>query len=136
LTAYFGNASFSSITIFIYGFWLIYLVQAIVVQVLDKLKFTTVSFLMVISLLVVSCASAPVQEMSDARQAIQAAKEAGVPSEQPNLMKAEALLKDAESALQELDYKKAKHTAKQARNEAVQAQKSAPEVSPAPKPSQ
>jgi len=87
-------------------------------------------------MLLVSCASAPVQEMSDARQAIQAAKEAGATSEnQPNLMHAEVLLKEAETALQEGEYKKAKRTAKAARNEAMQAQKSASETSPAPSPS-
>jgi len=119
LTVYIGSASFSSNITFSLGL-------SIVVQAIDRMKFTTVSFLMLISLLAVSCASFPVQEMSDARQAIQAAKESGAPADQPNLVKAEALLKEAETALQEGDYKKAKHTAKAARKEALQAQKYVP----------
>ena len=87
-------------------------------------KFTTVGFLVAGLLLMVSCASAPVQEMSDARQAIQAAKEAGAKlASQPSLQKAEELLKEAEAALQNGEYKKAKRTAKEARNQAMQAQK-------------
>jgi len=75
----------------------------------------------------VSCVSAPVQEMSDARQAIQAAKESN-PSgnSQENLIKAESLLKEAEAALESGEYKKAKLTATEARNEAIKAQQASP----------
>ncbi|WP_455200371.1 DUF4398 domain-containing protein [Kaarinaea lacus] len=77
------------------------------------------------------CVSAPVQEMSDARQAIQAAKEAGAqPDSQHNLQKAESLLKDAELALENGEYKKARSTALEARNEAMQAQKEVTSTSP------
>jgi len=86
--------------------------------------FTAVTFYSVVLFLFAGCASAPVQEMSDARQAIQAAKEAGASAEtQPNLQKAENLLKEAESALENGEYKKAKLTATEARNEALKAQK-------------
>ena len=89
-----------------------------------KSKFTTPAFYLCVLLLLFSCASAPVQEMSDARQAIQAAKEAGAqPSSQPNLHEAESLLKEAELALENGDYKKARVKATQARKQALQAQK-------------
>jgi len=75
----------------------------------------------------VSCASAPVQEMSDARQAIQAAKESNPEgSAQEYLVKAESLLKEAEAALESGEYKKARYTATEARNEAIKAQRASP----------
>jgi len=71
-----------------------------------------------------ACVSAPVQEMSDARQAIQAAKEAGADSQsQANLLKAEQLLKQAQQALEHGEYKMARNRARAARNEALEAQK-------------
>jgi hypothetical protein len=89
-----------------------------------KTKFTTPAFYLCILLLLFSCATAPVQEMSDARQAIQAAKEAGMQSPQPpDLLKAETLLNEAEVALQNGDYESARAKAKQARKAALQAQK-------------
>ena len=75
----------------------------------------------------ISCVSAPVQEMSDARQAIQAAKESNpAGNSQENLIKAESLLKEAEAALESGEYKKAKLTATEARNEAIKAQQASP----------
>ncbi|WP_455375067.1 DUF4398 domain-containing protein [Kaarinaea lacus] len=75
----------------------------------------------------ISCVSAPVQEMSDARQAIQAAKEGGAnPDSTANLTKAESLLKEAEAALESGEYKKARLTATEARNEAIKAQQTSP----------
>ena len=94
-------------------------------MIATKLKFT--AFVVCIgTLLLFACVSAPVQEMSDARQAIQAAKEAGAgaqPNSQVNLEKAESLLKEAELALENGEYKKARSTAIEARNEALQAQR-------------
>ncbi len=74
-------------------------------------------------LLLTACASAPVQEMSDARQAIQAAKAAGadVGADQ-NLSKAETFLQHAQQALEEGSYKSARNSAMAAREEALQAQ--------------
>lgn len=73
-----------------------------------------------------SCASAPVQEMSDARQAIQAAREAGAQSGvKSSLDKAEILLKEAELSLENGEYKKARDIAVRARDEALRAQKDA-----------
>lgn len=86
-------------------------------------KFTTPAFYLCILLLLFSCATAPVQEMSDARQAIQAAREAGAqPESQANLQNAESLLKEAELALENGDYSKARRKATQAHREALQAQ--------------
>ena len=71
-----------------------------------------------------ACAGIPVQEMSDARQAIQAAKEAGVePDSQSNLHKAEQYLEEAKLALEQGEYKKARLNAEAAKMEAIQAQK-------------
>lgn len=100
-------------------------------MILTKLKFTTFAVCLGSLLLLSGCVSAPVQEMSDARQAIQAAKEAGARSDsQHNLQKAESLIKDAELALENGEYKKARSTAIEARNEAMQAQKDVTSTSP------
>jgi hypothetical protein len=70
-----------------------------------------------------ACATAPVQEMSDARQAIQSAKSVGVDEHtQSNLVQAKKLLKKAEHALHSGEYKEARVNAVAARQEALQAQ--------------
>lgn len=76
-------------------------------------------------LFLAGCVAAPVQEMSDARQAIQAAKDINGSSASGNasLSRAQQLLKDAESALEEGEYKKARLKARDARESALQAQK-------------
>ena len=80
-------------------------------------------FYVVFLILLVGCVSAPVQEMSDARQAIRAAKEAGAkPETETSLVKAESLLKQAEAALESGEYSKARDTATEARDEAIKAQ--------------
>lgn len=88
-------------------------------------KLMSLPLMLSVLILLLSCASAPVQEMSDARQAIQAAKEAGAQNgtQSSSLEKAEALLKEAELSLENGEYKKARHTAVQARDEALRAQK-------------
>ena len=71
-----------------------------------------------------ACAGIPVQEMSDARQAIQAAREAGAESHsQDKLQKAEQHLEDAKQALEQGEYKRARLSANAAKAEAMQAQK-------------
>jgi Tfp pilus assembly protein PilF len=78
---------------------------------------------MVFMLTITACATAPVQEMSDARQAIQAAKSVGVDEfSQSNLMQAKKLLKKAEHALHTGEYKQARVNALAAKEEAIQAQ--------------
>jgi hypothetical protein len=74
-------------------------------------------------LIVTACATAPVQEMSDARQAIQVAKSVGVDEHsQSNLVQAKKFLKKAEQALHIGKYKKARVNALAAKEEAFQAQ--------------
>lgn len=76
-------------------------------------------------LFLAGCVAAPVQEMSDARQAIQAAKDINGSSVPGNasLSRAQQLLKDAEFALEEGAFKKARLKAQAAWKSALQAQK-------------
>ena len=69
-----------------------------------------------------ACASAPVQEMSNARQAIRAARDAGaeqVAAEQ--MSEARAFLERAEANLQTREYRDAKRNAVAARGKAAEA---------------
>jgi hypothetical protein len=69
-----------------------------------------------------ACAGAPVQEMSNARQAIRAAHDAGaeqVASQQ--LTEAKAFLEQAEASLQTRAYRAARRNAVAARGKAVEA---------------
>ena len=68
------------------------------------------------------CATAPTQEMSDARQAVQAAKEAGAAAHAPGVMgNAEQQLSEAERALRGRNYESARDGAVAARQEALKA---------------
>jgi hypothetical protein len=76
----------------------------------------------------VACAGAPVQEMSNARQAIKAARDANAElsaSAPPSLVEAEALLNRAEVSLQRRAYKAARRDAIAARGKAAEALSSA-----------
>lgn len=69
-----------------------------------------------------ACASAPVQEMSDARQAIRAAQNAGAPQKaSAQYESAQQLLTSAEQSLQKKMYRAAKRDAVAARTHAVEA---------------
>lgn len=70
-----------------------------------------------------ACAGAPVQEMSNARQAIKAARDAAGSSVStpPSLAEAEALLNRAEVSLQRRAYKQARRDAIAARGKAAEA---------------
>jgi len=71
-------------------------------------------------LLIVGCARAPVQEMSDARQAIQAAEGvANASQDRQDLAAAEKLLRDAEAALEAHRYDDARRLASAARDGAT-----------------
>ena len=77
-------------------------------------------------MLLVGCASAPIQEMSDARQALQAAEHAGASQLSPRALgRAKAHLRDAEEALDVRAYREARHEAQLAREQAIQARSSA-----------
>ena len=73
-------------------------------------------------LFLVACANAPVQEMSNARQAIDSAHQYEADKHAPKLMSmAQKRLFDAEMALQQGQWKMAKKSAIQARNHAIEA---------------
>lgn len=70
--------------------------------------------------------SPPVQEMSDARQAIAVAREAGAEEHAAfHLRAAENYLKSAEDRLNERQYSRARYDAKQAKMKALDALKAA-----------
>jgi hypothetical protein len=68
------------------------------------------------------CAGAPAQEMSNARQAIKAARDAGAAEVAPQkLNEAQSLLEQAETSLQRGDYKGARRSAVAAKGRATEA---------------
>lgn len=72
--------------------------------------------------LVTACATAPVQEMSNARQALDAAKSAGADQHAPTTyQQAETLLKKAEQDLAAHEYSSARDNADAARDAAIKA---------------
>ncbi|GMQ88763.1 MAG: hypothetical protein BMS9Abin09_0199 [Gammaproteobacteria bacterium] len=83
-------------------------------------------FIMLALVLGVACGSAPVQEMSEARQAIDAARVAGAEQHAAEqYSKAQTLLKDAEQLLNDRHFRKARLSAADARDEAVRARETA-----------
>jgi hypothetical protein len=69
-----------------------------------------------------ACAGAPVQEMSDARQAVRAAQAAGAEERAPaELAEARRLIADAQQHLQRHEYRLAEDTAVAARKQALRA---------------
>jgi hypothetical protein len=83
-----------------------------------------------------ACATIPAQEMSDARQAIQAAEDAGASARSPRVLDhARFLLEQAQIELAERDYKAARRTANASKAAAIQARQAADDVAhPAPAP--
>lgn len=76
----------------------------------------------------VACAVVPAQEMSDARQAIQAAEAAGAGERAPRpLGFARALLEQAEAELAVQDYAAARRSAQASKDAAIQAREAADE---------
>lgn len=72
--------------------------------------------------LIAGCAAAPVQEMSDARQAIEAAREGGAEQHARHaLASADALLKDAQHQLELKHYTAARERAMRAKQRAIDA---------------
>lgn len=70
----------------------------------------------------VGCAGAPVQEMSNARQAIKAARDAGADQVAPQEMsEAQSLLEQAEANLQKGAWRDARRNAIQAKSKATEA---------------
>lgn len=89
------------------------------------LKGLLLSVLLSVLLYVAACETAPpVQEMSDARQAIAVAKEAGAEEHAAfHLKAAEDYLESAQQALNERAYSEARRDAKQAKMKALDALK-------------
>lgn len=70
------------------------------------------------------CAAAPIQAMSDARQAIEAAVQSGGDQNAAQQMQdARAAMAQAEIALKKVQYRKARELAQQARAKAIEAQR-------------
>ncbi|MDH3646197.1 MAG: DUF4398 domain-containing protein [Gammaproteobacteria bacterium] len=71
---------------------------------------------------VFGCVSAPVQEMSNARQAIAAAQDAGAANTAPDVLeKAQRLLSMAEQRLQRKEFREARRAAVAAKLQAIRA---------------
>ena len=80
--------------------------------------------LSIVTWLLLGCASVPTQEMSDARQALQAASAAGAETDAPDsLRNTKRLLSEAEQALAFGDYRRARQEAVSAKQEAIKARK-------------
>lgn len=78
--------------------------------------------MLALAMSVSGCAGAPVQEMSNARQAIKAARDAGADKVVPStLSEAQALLERAETNLQRRAYRDARRDAIAARSKASEA---------------
>ena len=88
-------------------------------------------FLLGVLLFAAGCETAPpVQEMSDARQAIAVAKEAGAAEHAAfHLKAAEDYLRSAEEKLNEQQYSRARYDAKQAKMKALDALRAAEQSS-------
>lgn len=84
-----------------------------------------------------ACASAPVQEMSDARQAVRAAQAAGAEEYAPRqLADAVRLIEAAQQDLKQHDYRSAEEAAVQARRSAIEALNTARAARPVPQPAE
>lgn len=78
--------------------------------------------LLMLVLAVIACAGAPVQEMSNARQAVAAARQMGAEhTASKEMSEAERLLQTAQAALDKGDYGTARADANRARDHAVKA---------------
>jgi hypothetical protein len=76
--------------------------------------------------LLAACVSAPVQEMSDARQAIHSAEAVGAAQRSPAaLREAQRLLREAQTLLEDGAYDQARQQALDARDEAIKAREAA-----------
>jgi hypothetical protein len=114
-------------------------VSCLFLQGYFRLPRTILPLLLAIALLsgavVSGCAGAPVQEMSNARQAVRAAERAGATAAAPEVLgEAKELLKNAESLLRRGDYRSARDQAELARTKAVEARSLAETAKASPPP--
>ena len=85
-------------------------------------RLLTAPLVFAVCLALAGCASAPVQEMSDARQAIRAAQDAGAADKAPKpLSEAQIALNRAESQLNKRFFRSARRNAEEAHTKAVEA---------------
>lgn len=90
------------------------------------IRWLTVAFFVALG---VACGAAPVQEMSEARQAIEAARAAGAERYAVDQYeKARSLLETAQDLLNDRRFRDARRSAAQARDEAIQARETAQQV--------
>lgn len=79
-----------------------------------------------LAVLLTACAAIPAQEMSDARQAIQSAEQAGAAAHAPRALDlARSLLEQAQTELAVKDYAAARRSAHAAKSAAIQAREAA-----------
>ena len=89
---------------------------------LSSLRARSLLLMFALGTALLGCAGAPVQEMSNARQAIKAAREAGAVQVAPQVMsEAQSLLERAELNLQRRAYGDARRDAVAARTKATEA---------------
>lgn len=92
------------------------------------------SVLLAVTLTVAGCIGWPVQEFSDARQAISAAQKAGAEKYAPaTLAEARKQLSDAKASANRGDYRTARDEAGQAREKAIEARQAAEKATAPPK---
>ncbi len=90
--------------------------------------------LLVVTLAVGGCVGWPVQEFSDARQAISAAQKAGADKHAPvELAEARKLLANAKASANRGDYRTARDEAGQAREKAIEARQTAEKATAPPR---
>ncbi len=101
-----------------------------------RLKFSLSLVALMAYAMVAGCAGAPIQEMSDARQAIRAAERAGAAKYAPEpLAEAKKLVEQARAQMQQREYREARYAAEEARTKAVQARRISEEQGvPPPRP--
>jgi hypothetical protein len=97
---------------------------------LNRLSFSTCLLTLILAVAVLpgltACAVAPVQEMSDARQALKAAEQAGAAEfAADSLERAQSLLREAEAELSKRRYNEAREDANAAKAEALVALRTA-----------
>jgi hypothetical protein len=91
---------------------------------LSRPKLPSLVVALLCGLLAAGCAGAPAQQMSDARQAIRAAEQAGAGQHAPALLaEAQQLVESARLNLEKGEYRQARDDADQARAKAIEARR-------------
>ena len=100
---------------------------------LSRPTFPSLFVALLCGLLAAGCAGAPAQQMSDARQAIRAAEQAGAGQHAPELLaEAQQLVDRARENLQKGEYRQARDDAELARTKAIEARRRSEAATAAP----